>query len=92
MRYDPIAPGKVNVNVHIAEKEDSDWKALELTEDAEKYPVAVIPGQRQYAFSVYDYILILHHRFSKRFGPQKKKHILPPVVPPVEEDAQAVGN
>lgn len=54
-----MAPGKVNVNVHIADKEDSQWKALELNEDAEKYPVAVIPGQRQYAFSVYVYFLIL---------------------------------
>jgi hypothetical protein len=50
---DPMAPGKVNVNVHVADKEDPHWRVLEMGEDAEKYPVAVIPGQRQYAFSVY---------------------------------------
>jgi hypothetical protein len=26
--------------------------------------------------------LILTGRFTKRFGPQKKKQVLPPVVPP----------
>jgi hypothetical protein len=54
--YDPMGPGKVNVNAHIADKNDPHWKVLELDEDAEKYPVAVIPGQRQYAFSVYIFV------------------------------------
>ena len=53
MAYDQSAPGKVNVNVHISRKENTNWKEVELNQDCEKYPIAVIPGQRQYAFSVY---------------------------------------
>ena len=52
MAYDQSAPGKVNVNVHISRKENPNWKEVELSKDCEKYPIAVIPGQRQYAFSV----------------------------------------
>ena len=53
MTNDQNTPGKVNVNVHISKNDNHNWKEMELNQDCEKYPIAVIPGQRQYAFSVY---------------------------------------
>ena len=85
MNADKKGLNKVDPEIHIGVgQEPSKWIPIEPTEESEKFPVAILPGQHQYAFSMYIYFKYVYKndRFADRFvaPPYREPTPVPPVL------------